>query len=419
MPTSRIQNLLCPTHERVVPKEATWRSSLQNAVRFYRCFLVLVCFGSLASLASGACIVNGSTLQQAEQENEATVSDEVKTDAEQDASTDADSEEETASDVDASEEGVRARLVIDGLNNPSGIAIQPETGVVFVADSGNQRIIKLVDGKSVEAITEFPGDVYGKGPKLNIGPLGLFFLSKTKLIVGGGGLPDGEELLRIYDLPEDGKAIKAEQMTSSFSLSASDEVVGEGNFYAVTATPNGIYVTCNGDDEKGWVSKATMDEEAVVGYSRFLATKEATGVNAPVGITISPDGYLVVGQMGAINVAGDSLLTFYDENTKEMLLNLKTGLNDISAVAYSRRRQMYVLDYSWADPNQGGLFRIVEDLENASGMKAEKLVSLDKPTAMAFDSNGDLYITIVGEQSDENEGNSVGQLLVITKETGL
>ncbi|MFN3190235.1 MAG: hypothetical protein ACE361_06890 [Aureliella sp.] len=333
--------------------------------------------------------------------------------------------EEGESGDDGPEQGVRARTVLDGLNNPTGIAIQPETGVVFVADSGNKRVLKLVDGKAVDAITDFPGDVYGKGPKVNIGPLGLFFLSKSTLVVGGGGLPDGEELLRVYELPEDGKAIKAEKMTSSFSLPASEGVVGEGNFYAVTATPNGIYVTCNGDDEKGWVSKATMDSDAVVGYNRFLATKEATGVNAPVAITISPDGYLVVGQMGAINVDGDSLLTFYDENTKEMLLNLKTGLNDISAVAYSRRRQMYVLDYSWAKPEQGGLFRIVEDLENETGMKTEKLLSLDKPTGMAFDSNGDLYVTVVGEPSEESEGDaqetqtSLGKLLLITKEIGL
>lgn len=313
-------------------------------------------------------------------------------------------------------EGTKATRVLEGLNNPCGVAIQPETGTVFVADSGNHKIVKLADGKAVDVITDFPKDVYGKGPKVNIGPLGMVFLDKDTLVVGGGGQPDGEELLRVYKLPEDGKAIKADKLEKDFKLEETDDIKGEGNFYALAATPNAIYVTCNGDDTKGWVSKATLEGTEVKGYERYLATKEATEVDAPVGITISPDGDLVVGQMGEINVPGDSLLTWYDANEKEMLLNLKTGLHDISAVAYSKRGQMYVLDYAWADPSQGGLFQILEDNEAETGMKTEKIMSLDKPTAMAFDSNGDLYITIVGEAEDAN---SKGQLIKVTADAGL
>lgn len=316
------------------------------------------------------------------------------------------------------EEGTKASVVLEGLNNPCGVAIQPETGVVFVADSGNYQVVKVIDGKAEAVITDFPKDVYGKGPKVNIGPLGLAFLDKNTLVVGGGGQPDGDELLRVYTLPEDGKAIKADQTTDAYNLAATDEIKGEGNFYALAVTAKGIYVTCNGDDTKGWVSKATLDDGKVTGYERFLATKEATEVDAPVGITVSPEGYLVVGQMGEINVPGDSLITFYDEANGEMLMNLETGLHDICAIAYSSRNppQMYVLDYAWADASQGGLFQILEDEESDSGMRAKKIMSLDKPTAMAFNADGDLYITIVGEAADAN---SNGKLIKVTKESGL
>ncbi len=301
------------------------------------------------------------------------------------------------------------------LNNPSGIALQPETGTVFVADSGNLQVIKLVDGKAEPAITDFPKDVYGKGPMVNIGPLGLLFLDKNTLVVGGGGLPDGQELLRVYKLPEDGKPIKADAMQASFKLEETEEIKGEGNFYALAATPEAIFVTCNGDDTKGWVSRATIKDGQVTGFERFLATKEATEVDAPVGVTISPTGgYLVVGQMGEINVPGDSLLTFYDPNSKEMLLNLKTGLHDIASVAYSPR-QMYVLDYAWADPTQGGLFQVINDESSETGMRTKLILALDKPTAMAFDSDGSLFITILGKADEE--GNSQGKLLKI--EAGL
>ena len=126
--------------------------------------------------------------------------------------------------------------VVDGLDNPAGVAIQPDTGHVFVSDSGASRVIRVVDGKAQDVITDFPVDVYGKGPKYNIGPLGLVFLDKNTLVVGGGGLVDGEELLRVYKVPEAGQpAIKASKMENSSKLVASDEVKGEGNFYGVVS----------------------------------------------------------------------------------------------------------------------------------------------------------------------------------------
>ncbi len=293
----------------------------------------------------------------------------------------------------------KGRAILSDLDNPTGIAIQPETGIVFVSNSGASQVIKVVNGKAEPVITDFPVDVYGKGPKYNIGPLGLLFLDKKTLVVGGGGFPDGQDLLRVYELPEDGKPIKADAMKASFPLPEAGEIKGEGNFYALAATPEAIFVTCNGDDTKGWISRAALKGTEVGPFERFLATKEATQIDAPVGITISPKGnYLVVGQMGEITVPNDGLLTFYDATSKEMLLNLKTNLHDITAVAYSPRGQLYVLDFAWADTTQGGLFQILDDKTAESGMRTKKITALDKPTAMAFDSDGALYITVIGEE---------------------
>jgi hypothetical protein len=78
-----------------------------------------------------------------------------------------------------------------------------------------------------------------------------------------------------------------------------------------------------------------------------------------------------------------------------MLLNLKTELNDITALAYSPRGQLYALDFAWADTKQGGLFQLLA--EGDKGVRTKKIVELDKPTAMVFDAEGALYITVVGE----------------------
>lgn len=299
--------------------------------------------------------------------------------------------------------------VLDGLNNPCGIAIQPGTGDVFVSDSAAGRVVRVADGKASDVIVSFPQDVYGKGPKYNIGPLGLVFTDQSTLIVGGGGRPDGEEQLRVYKVPAAGQpAIKADQMEASFTLAPTDTIKGEGNFYALAATSSAVYVTCNGDDTKGWVSKLELKDGGYGDYTRFLATKEATEVDAPVGITISPNGQIVVGQMGEITVPQDSLLTFYNSAGK-MLMNMETGLFDITAVAYAPNGFLYATDYAWMDTGEGGLFQLIAKQQNGeSTVEAKKIVGLDKPTAMAFAGNGELYVTVFGS----GDGKS-GKLLKI------
>ena len=307
---------------------------------------------------------------------------------------------------------VEVTTIVEGLNVPCGVAIQPETGHVFVADSGAGRVIRIVDGKIEAVITGFPIDKYGKGPTYPIGPLGLVFIDRDALAVGGGGFPDAKDLLRIYKLPKVGaEALKADDMTSSFSIDATEKLAGEGNFYGLAFNGDAIFATCNGDDTKGWIARAGVKGAKVGSFSRAIATKELTEVDAPVAITVAPDGSLAVGQMGEISLPGDSLLTFYDAATGDKLANFETGLSDITGLAYGPRGRLLATDFSWSSPKDGGLFRIVAKYnKKKQGIEVEKIVSLDKPTAISIDSSGDIYVTIIGS----GEGAS-GKLLKITK----
>lgn len=308
----------------------------------------------------------------------------------------------------------KTETVLEGLNNPCGVAVQPETGHVFVADSAALKIIRVVNGKAEDVITGFTKDVYGKGPMYDIGPLGLAFIDKETLVVGGGGKPDGEEELFVFKVPAAGeKAITADKATVTFKLEPKDDIKGEGNFYAVAVAPNAIFVTCNGDDTKGWVAKADINGTKVTNFQRYIATKEQVEVDAPVAITISPRGEVVVGQGGEINVPEDGLLTFYSAKDGRKLLNMPTGLYDMTALAYSPKGQLYALDFAWMDTSRGGLFQLIsQKQDNQQSVKAEKIVSLDKPTAMAFGPDGTLYITVIGTAA-EGDTKPAGKLLKI------
>lgn len=312
----------------------------------------------------------------------------------------------------AAGEELKLTTLAEGLAHPTGVAVQPETGAVFVAESGAGRIVRIDDGKAVPVVTGSKLDVYGKGPEYKIGPLGLTFLDTDRLVTVDGGLPDGEELVRLF-LLSGGSTEYNTPSSKAGPLPAIGDVPAEGNFYAVVSNGKDLFITSNGDDAKGWVHRCRIASTKELGkLERFIATKEATGVDAPVGITMSPRGEIVVGQMGEISQAGDSLITFYSARGKK-LLNLKTGLNDIAGVAYSPKTgRLYAVDFSWIDLDAGGLFRLDKvDAGRSDEIKAVKMAPLYRPTALAFAPDGTLYLAVIGEDNEDESRN--GKILKV------
>ena len=170
-------------------------------------------------------------------------------------------------------------------------------------------------------------------------------------------------------------------------------------------------------DKKGWVARLTLEKDKLGKLERYIATKESVDVDAPAAITMSPRREVVVGQMGEINDQKDSLLTFYDQKSKSLLMSLPAEMFDLVGLAYSPKTgRLYGVDYSWADPKQGGLYRL--DAVRRDGkqvVKATKLIELDQPTALAFNDDGELFITVFGngDGKDESKAPATGKLLKI------
>lgn len=314
------------------------------------------------------------------------------------------------------------RPVQRNLDNPTGIAIHPKTGHFFIADrSGVIRLVRAprTEGQRgrrmqrIQEITGFPSDVYGKGPMYDIGPLGLAFLDEGHLIVADGSRQDVDELILIYDIEETPPTEPAQADSAEYTLGPlgpNDMGQAEGNYYAVVVAGGAIFATANGDDTKGWIVKSEITNGHPGELMRGIATKEAVNVDAPVALTVNKEGRLVVGQMGEINVAGDSLLSIYDPKSGELLHNWETGLHDITGLAYSPTTgKLYATDFAWMNTAEGGLFELT--IKN-DAVETRKVTSLDKPTAIAFDKDGHAYITVLGTK-EAGSDQKPGQLLRI------
>ncbi len=308
--------------------------------------------------------------------------------------------------------------LVSGLTNPCGIAVQPETGMLYISDSGNSQVLRFsgeAGSPATPVITGFGKDVYGKGPMYDIGPLGLLFLDSKTLVIGGGGRKDGDERVWIFDNIGDDQLTVDDATTVLGPVGpGSASAKGEGNFYDLAADDQGIYITANGDDTKGWVLRVPLVDREPSSLEPFIATKLDVDVDAPVGIEVGPSGNLWIGQMGEITVPLDSLVLVYNPTTGELLHSAEAELFDIAGLAVSPTTgELYAIDYAWMDTTKGGLFRLdVEIIDEEMTVTPEMIATLDKPTAMAFDSEGTLYVTVIGTAEDGSSAGS-GKLLKI------
>ncbi|MFO1094853.1 MAG: hypothetical protein U0992_16350 [Planctomycetaceae bacterium] len=319
------------------------------------------------------------------------------------------------------------RVVAENFDNPTGIAVHPKTGDVFIADrTGVTRLHRDPNAQGqgqggrrrfqrTAEITGFPSDIYGKGPMFDIGPLGLAFMDEGHLIVADGSRKDVDEVILVYDIEETPPTTPAKADSAEYTLGPlgpNDKNQAEGNYYGVVVAAGAIFATANGDDTKGWIVKSEIKDGHPGELTRAIATKEAVNVDAPVALTVDKSGNLVVGQMGEINNPGDSLLSIYDPKTGKLLHNYQTGLNDITGLAYSPTTgKLYATDFAWMNTADGGLFELTIDGDKVT---TRKVASLDKPTAIAFDQRG-AYITVIGTKK-EGATEKPGQVIRIRNE---
>ncbi len=323
--------------------------------------------------------------------------------------------------------------IATNLDNPLGLTLRPGAPAggayeLFFSESGAARVVRISTDKPAEKTTVITGFPLGAAfdPAYVVGPLGLEFLTRSKLAVGSNGLGKGEDVVRVYALPADAAAISYEQADHSVGPipKGARSTTGEGGFFALAKIEDeldkALYVTSAGDPDRGWVLKASIVGNKLADLQPFIAAQHVTGAGPPTAATVNPKSrshYLLIGQMGDKRGGRDSVLGFYGPSSGTPALVLRIGLYDVTGLAYSPSGDLYGIDWAHADRNSGGVYRIdAAVVERRQAARAVKIAPIERPTSLAFTPDGMLYVTAFGEPTDSDEP-PTGQLLKITPAT--
>jgi hypothetical protein len=337
--------------------------------------------------------------------------------------------------------GSRAASAIDGfkvetlakdLAEPTGLAIQPSTETIFVSESGTGRVLAFPKDKPdarYVAIEGFPKLEKSKDvdPARRGGLADLDFLDNQNLAVAYSKA-NRKPAVSVFDLPKDdaadkkpldadaakqtlgpadfGAGKKDTEEKAADQKDADKEAVALGTFFGVTISPfnpPALFVT-NPGNSRGWLFKADIRKNTGLEQLKpFMATK-----TTPLAIAMSRRGVLVVSaNSGTAKDAPAGTLTFYNWKTGATLATFPTPLVDIVGLAYSPESgRLYAATLSRAKPNDAGIYRLdAATVENRAGMKAVKIVAVDRPTGLAFSLGNTLYATAIG--APEVDGKAV------------
>lgn len=300
--------------------------------------------------------------------------------------------------------GVEARELASGLNNPSFVTFHPRTGLPMVCDTGNGRVVTIKNGKASDFIAEFKTEywkVLSEDKKLyKLGPLAAIWADDDTFIVSDSGHPDGEDKLVFYDA----EGNKTGESNTIGATSDDPKDKGEGNFTGFSMVGDTLYLCGQGSDAKTWVLKCDVKARKL-GLA-FSADEHGIDVNSPMQ-TLPWRGNLLVLYSGKGGF-DDGTIVEWDLKTGEPVNQWRmVGIKDPMGLAQipDSENEFVVTDNNWdlESVKDGALYRV--KLEDKGQYSYEEIAGkLKGPVHCAFGPDGRLFVTLLGEHFDNNEG---------------
>ncbi|MFO0897559.1 MAG: hypothetical protein U0836_09060 [Pirellulales bacterium] len=304
----------------------------------------------------------------------------------------------------ASADGQEPKLevVVEGLVNPWGLALQTRPGRLLVANSGAGEIV-AIDLKSKQAqpiVTGFPTELAGPNNAYRLGPVGLA-LSAQNMLLASTLAPAGTSAVRSYGLGKELASIAWDVNSPSVRVPP-----GSSRAWRLAPTASGAFAAAT-DASTGWIERWPLRKQATA--ERLVAPPALGGGQGAWALTATPQGELVLGLAGKTEDALDSRVLFCGARTGRTLLAAAVELRDLIDLAYSPKTgRLYAADFSAAAPGEGGIFRL--DATAEGGVKPVRVATLTQPTALAVGDDGALYAAQLTGSVD-GEGRAPGRVV--------
>ncbi len=314
-------------------------------------------------------------------------------------------------------------VVVSGLNNPGGLAIQPQSDIVFIAERGAGRVVRVVDGRVQEVVVGFAPAGAAPAAPAELGTWSLHFLAPQALAVAAAGSAADAARLYVLRVPPPGDVPVAADAAFALSI-AGATTAGPVRLRGIAGNGGLLFCAVEGTDGQGWLARCALANSAelqlAASYGPFerLTAAPAAGVReVDRAVTVAPRGELVVAQSQRIDdAATEGLLAFYRATDGKRLLQLPIGLSQVDALAYGARRDntsspfLYALENAAAVAG-GGLYRLDAAIEAGKiQVRTHRIAALERPTAMALGNDGALYVT-VAEAAQPDANPPAGKLL--------
>lgn len=310
-------------------------------------------------------------------------------------------------------------VVRTGLDRPAAVALQPQTNQLFVWERGRSRVVRIVGEDLEEVLLDLPHPTEPSSTPPQGELPSLAFLNRQTLAILAPDETSPACALYVVEVPAVGSP--ARPVTSTHLLSAEIHS-GDGlQLHGVTTENSALYCAlrrADGQDGLGRLSlknPTQLPAPSASGARQLLGRSFATSGRITC-LTISPQGELVGGQVDAKPERPETQITFFRATDGRPLLQLSTRLPPLRSLAYGPRSKRSSASHLYAlvsgeDSEGAGLYRMDATLSQGRlQVQPTRIAALQRPTAMAFGSDGSLYVTVAGESSSGTNG-PTGQLL--------
>jgi hypothetical protein len=325
-----------------------------------------------------------------------------------------------AEDVEFPEPGdetakYRTEVVAKGLDNPCGLALRPVVEKdapqeIFFAESGAGRVMQIVASDEPKEILSGLEVRKLEKPEVRLSASALGFITPAKLAVLGGFKKEYLEQVGLFNLPAEEKVLTPADMENAVPLRTFQDVVFQepSGFHGMVVGDTVAFFSNFVPNRFGDIYRASLSANRIDEPQRMTFRQAGDDLVAPVGLCVGPAGrtqYLVASFMGEIGEDRDSRVAFIVPSSGLVVLELVPGLRDVVGVAYSPWGNLYSIDFASGDEKAGGVYRLDDArLNNRPACRPVKIANVTRPTSLMFDKYGVLYVSSLGEEGSEKQG---------------